>query len=218
MAPPCCAASIRRSRRPTGRRVVGVRRLGKRVVLELEGELFLILHLMIAGRLHWSDAGAPARTRPRAGPLRVLVRNPHAHRGGDPQARRASRRAGRGRRSRSTTRAASRCWRRAAQEFSRAARRREPHAQARAHGSADLLGNRQRLLRRDPAPGQALAGEARGNAHARPSSARLFAAVASTLADWTERLRAETGEPLPGARDRLPRGHGGARALPRALS
>jgi formamidopyrimidine-DNA glycosylase len=44
----------------SGRRVVGVRRLGKRVVVELEGEIFLILHLMIAGRLHWSDAGAPA--------------------------------------------------------------------------------------------------------------------------------------------------------------
>jgi formamidopyrimidine-DNA glycosylase len=50
--PPLAAAA--------GRRVAGVRRLGKRVVLELEGELFLILHLMIAGRLRWSDAGSPA--------------------------------------------------------------------------------------------------------------------------------------------------------------
>jgi formamidopyrimidine-DNA glycosylase len=36
-----------------GKRVSGLRRLGKRVVIELEGELFLVLHLMIAGRLHW---------------------------------------------------------------------------------------------------------------------------------------------------------------------
>jgi formamidopyrimidine-DNA glycosylase len=36
-----------------GKRVTGLRRLGKRVVIELEGELFLVLHLMIAGRLHW---------------------------------------------------------------------------------------------------------------------------------------------------------------------
>ncbi|HMC66081.1 MAG TPA: DNA-formamidopyrimidine glycosylase family protein, partial [Gemmataceae bacterium] len=36
-----------------GRRVLGLRRLGKRMVLELESDLFLILHLMIAGRLHW---------------------------------------------------------------------------------------------------------------------------------------------------------------------
>jgi formamidopyrimidine-DNA glycosylase len=37
-----------------GKRVTGLRRLGKRVVIGLEAELFLVLHLMIAGRLHWA--------------------------------------------------------------------------------------------------------------------------------------------------------------------
>ena len=41
-----------------GRRVVGLRRLGKRIVIELEGDLFVVLHLMIAGRLHWREPGA----------------------------------------------------------------------------------------------------------------------------------------------------------------
>ncbi len=41
-----------------GRRVTGVRRLGKRVVLALEGGLFLVLHLMVAGRLRWVPPGA----------------------------------------------------------------------------------------------------------------------------------------------------------------
>jgi formamidopyrimidine-DNA glycosylase len=41
-----------------GRRVTGLRRLGKRIVIALEGDLFLVLHLMIAGRLHWRPAGA----------------------------------------------------------------------------------------------------------------------------------------------------------------
>src|SRR5256885_9746710 len=41
-----------------GRRVVGVRRLGKRIVFALDPDLFLVLHLMIAGRLHWKPAGA----------------------------------------------------------------------------------------------------------------------------------------------------------------
>lgn len=41
-----------------GRRVDGVERLGKRVVLALEGSLFLVVHLMIAGRLRWLAAGA----------------------------------------------------------------------------------------------------------------------------------------------------------------
>ena len=36
-----------------GRKVVGLRRIGKRIVLALEGDLFLVLHLMIAGRLRW---------------------------------------------------------------------------------------------------------------------------------------------------------------------
>ena len=46
-----------------GRRVLGLRRLGKRIVFELEGERFVMLHLMIAGRLHWKAAGARAPGR-----------------------------------------------------------------------------------------------------------------------------------------------------------
>lgn len=47
-----------------GRTVASVFRAGKRVVLGLDGDLFLVLHLRIAGRLHWKDAGAkvPGRT------------------------------------------------------------------------------------------------------------------------------------------------------------
>ncbi len=48
--PPLAAAA--------GRRVTGLRRLGKRIVLALEGDLFLVLHLMVAGRLRWRPAGA----------------------------------------------------------------------------------------------------------------------------------------------------------------
>ncbi|MCZ6462985.1 MAG: formamidopyrimidine-DNA glycosylase [Proteobacteria bacterium] len=41
-----------------GRRVLGVRRLAKRLVIALEDELFLVFHLMIAGRFRWRSAGA----------------------------------------------------------------------------------------------------------------------------------------------------------------
>jgi formamidopyrimidine-DNA glycosylase len=44
--------------RAEGKAVQGLRRLGKRIVFELEDELFLVLHLMIAGRLHWRAPGA----------------------------------------------------------------------------------------------------------------------------------------------------------------
>ena len=47
-----------------GRRVRGVRRIGKRIVLELEDDLYLVIHLMIAGRLRWrgQDGKAIPRT------------------------------------------------------------------------------------------------------------------------------------------------------------
>jgi formamidopyrimidine-DNA glycosylase len=37
----------------SGKKVLGVSRIGKRIVIALEGGLFLVIHLMIAGRLHW---------------------------------------------------------------------------------------------------------------------------------------------------------------------
>ena len=43
-----------------GKRVLGLRRMGKRIVFALEGELFLVIHLMIAGRLRWHPLGKKA--------------------------------------------------------------------------------------------------------------------------------------------------------------
>jgi formamidopyrimidine-DNA glycosylase len=43
--PPIAAAA--------GKRLTGISRIGKRIVMSLEGDLHLVLHLMIAGRLHW---------------------------------------------------------------------------------------------------------------------------------------------------------------------
>jgi formamidopyrimidine-DNA glycosylase len=41
-----------------GARVVAVRRLGKRIVIELEGQRYFVIHLMVAGRFRWADRGA----------------------------------------------------------------------------------------------------------------------------------------------------------------
>ncbi len=46
-----------------GRVVRGTRRLGKRIVLELDGDYYAVLHLMIAGRLRWKPAGTPLPRR-----------------------------------------------------------------------------------------------------------------------------------------------------------
>ena len=41
-----------------GRTVLSIRRSGKRIVFALDGDLFLVVHLMIAGRFHWKPPGA----------------------------------------------------------------------------------------------------------------------------------------------------------------
>jgi formamidopyrimidine-DNA glycosylase len=46
-----------------GRAVRDVRRLGKRIVFAYDGDYFTVLHLMIAGRLHWKAPGAPIPRR-----------------------------------------------------------------------------------------------------------------------------------------------------------
>jgi len=46
-----------------GRAVTDVRRLGKRIVFALDDDYCVVLHLMIAGRLHWKPAGAPIPRR-----------------------------------------------------------------------------------------------------------------------------------------------------------
>jgi formamidopyrimidine-DNA glycosylase len=55
-----------------GRRVTGLRRLGKRIVLVVEGELFAVMHLMVAGRLRWRPPG----TKPPGKPALVVLEFP----------------------------------------------------------------------------------------------------------------------------------------------
>ena len=47
-----------------GRKVTGLRRLGKRIAIQLEGDYWLVLHLMIAGRLHWYATDDRRKIRP----------------------------------------------------------------------------------------------------------------------------------------------------------
>lgn len=55
VAPPLESAS--------GRKVMELRRLGKRIAVGLEGQLWLVIHLMIAGRLHWRAPGVKINRR-----------------------------------------------------------------------------------------------------------------------------------------------------------
>src|SRR5437870_5193628 len=46
-----------------GRTVTRVRRIGKRIAIGFEGDQWLVIHLMIAGRLHWKPVGAKSASR-----------------------------------------------------------------------------------------------------------------------------------------------------------
>jgi formamidopyrimidine-DNA glycosylase len=179
----------------TGRVVTGVRRLGKRIVLALEGELFVLIHLMIAGRLHWKDAGAklPGKiglaaldfstgtvTLTEAGSKRRaaihLVRGEAALAAHDP--------------------GGLELWEADAAAF-RDAITRESHTLKRTLTDPRILSG----------IGNAYSDEILHRARLSPvrmtrqlsedESARLFEAAKATLADWIERLRREAGGAFP---------------------
>lgn len=178
-----------------GKSVRGLRRLGKRIVFELDGELFLVMHLMIAGRLHWRPPGAglpgkaglaafdfPSGTlilteagSKRRASLHVVQGEPGlaVHQPGGLEVLVA--------------------------DFTAfdAALRRENHTLKRSLTSPQLFSG----------IGNAYSDEVLHRARLSPltwtsrltpaESARLFEATQTTMRDWIERLRAETGDGFP---------------------
>jgi formamidopyrimidine-DNA glycosylase len=182
-------------REAEGKRVIELRRLGKRIVLALETELFLVLHLMIAGRLRWRPRGAkpPGKLGLAAidfssGALLVteasskkraslhLVRGEAALAAHDPGGLEVLE---------------------TDLEHFRAALLRESHTLKRALTDPRLLSG----------IGNAYSDEILHRARLSPVKLtrqleadeleRLFAATRQTLRDWTDRLRRETGDRFP---------------------
>jgi formamidopyrimidine-DNA glycosylase len=178
-----------------GARVIGLRRMGKRIVLELEGERFILIHLMIAGRLRWRPAGAAA---PGKAALAVLE---------FPSGVLLLTEAG-------TTRRASLhlvAGEEALRAFDRGGL--EVLEAEREAFAGRLLAENHTLKRALTDPrlfsgiGNAYSDEILHRARLSPLALtrkldaeaidRLFAATQSTLRDWTARLRAEVGEGFP---------------------
>jgi formamidopyrimidine-DNA glycosylase len=179
-----------------GRRVVAVRRLGKRIVVSLDGDLHLVIHLMIAGRLRWLDA---AEKPPGRITLAVLTFSP---------GRLAFTEAG-------TKRRASLHLVQGADALSAL----DPGGME-IEGSSlaaftDALLRENHTLKRaltDPrlfsGIGNAYSDEMLHRARLSPIAltrklapdeiARLHQAVQAVLAEWTERLRAQSGDAFPG--------------------
>ena len=196
--------------------MTGLRRLGKRIVIELEGDCFVLIHLMIAGRLHWKEAGAklPGKiglaaldfstgtlTLTEAGSKRRaaihLVRGAAALATHDPGGLELF----------ETDLAAF-----------RAALTRETHTLKRALTDPRILSG----------VGNAYSDEILHRARLSPvrmtrqlseeETARLFEAARATLADWVDAAAPRGGGRVPGRGDRVPARHGGARPLRPAVS
>ena len=179
-----------------GRTVTSLRRIGKRIAIGVEGDLWLVLHLMIAGRLHWKPAQAkiagrnalaafdfstgsldPYRSRQQAPRLALYrLRGEESLRAIDPGGieifstgpRRLPRRALPG----------------------------EPHPQARPHRSAPDQRRRQRLLRRNPPCRAALAYHPHHKL--KPEDwQRLFDCTRSVMTLWMDRLVTEAKKKFP---------------------
>ena len=169
----CCARSSRRFGDVAGKRVVG------------DGAPRQAHRLRARGRAvprPAPDGRGPAQVEARRGedPGQGRARRVRFLVGDAAPARRRHRRSARrctwcagGRRSPSTIAAGSSCSTPTAAQFAAALRAREPHAQAHADRSAPLQRHRQRLLRRDPASRQALAGGADAEARRRRDRAAV---------------------------------------------
>ena len=178
-----------------GRRVLGLSRLGKRIVFAVDGELYLALHLMIAGRLRWCDRGAripgkiglaamdfPAGTLvlTEAGSKRRaslhVVRGKDALEGHDPGGIEVLE-----------------C---SLDEFRRALRL-ESHTLKRALTDPRLVSGIGNAYSDEILHAARLSPFKRSDQLDEEESSRLFAAARRTLASWTERLRREAGEDFP---------------------
>ena len=178
-----------------GGRVTGLSRLGKRLVLGLEDELFLVIHLMVAGRLHWKPRGAklPGR-RAHAGfdfSSGTLILTEAGTR------KRASLHVVRGATALAQLDPGGLEVLEASAPDFRAALLRESHTLKRALTDPHLFSG----------IGGAYADEILHRARLSPVALtrrlddaaieRLFRATRATLADWTERLRGEAGDGFP---------------------
>ena len=178
-----------------GRPVRQLRRLGKRIVFGLEGDLFLILHLMIAGRLRWKAPGAriPRRVGSAAFdfPAGTLLMTEAGSK------KRASLHLVRGEAGLSVfDRGGVEVLQCSAAEFA-AALERENHTLKRALTDPRLfsgIGN----AYSDEILHRARLSPLRLTSHlSREEAGRLFAAAVDTLREWTDRLRDTVGEDFP---------------------
>jgi len=178
-----------------GRSVLGVRRMGKRIVFSLAGDLHAVLHLMIAGRLHWSE---PESKRSRRAGLAVFEFD---------TGRLLLTEAGTRQRASLHLVDGVEGLRRldlgglevfdASTESFRAALTREDHTLKRALTDPRILSGIGNAYSDEILHEARLSPLRRTTQLSSEEIARLFEATRTTLASWLERLRTETGDRFP---------------------
>jgi len=178
-----------------GRGVTGLSRLGKRIVIALESDLRLVIHLMIAGRLRWKRRGAviPGRIGLAAFdfPDGTLLLTEAGTR------RRAALHLVRGDAGVATLGRGGLEVLEAAPEAFRAALRRENHTVKRALTDPHILSGIGNAYSDEILHAAKLSPFALTSSLSDVELDRLYAATRATLSAWVERLRAEVGDGFP---------------------
>ena len=199
-----------------GKRVVGMERLGKRIIFVLEDELFLVLHLMVAGRLKWLP-GPGAKIPGKVGLAAFDFSSGTLILTEASSKKRASLHVVRGRTALGEhDRGGIEPLAATGKEFA-AALRRENHTLKRTLTDPRIfsgIGNAycDEILHRAKLSPVALSQKIDDDA-----VARLYAATCELLADWTERLRTGVAQQVSRERDRVPARVRGARQVPPAV-
>jgi len=179
----------------SGRAIRGVRRLGKRIVFALDDAYFVVLHLMIAGRLHWKPVAAPIPRRAGLAALDfpsgtlLLTEASTKHR--------ASLHVVRGERALAAHDPGGLDVLGATLEQFRAALARESHTLKRALTDPRLLDGIGNAYSDEILHAARLSPLRLTSQLTREESERLFRAARETLATWIERLGAQTGDAFP---------------------
>jgi len=182
-----------------GRAVIDLRRLGKRIVFALEEDLFLVLHLMVSGRLRWRDraAGAPT-TIPKKNGLAALdftsgtLLLTEASTKKRASLHLVAGEAGLAEHDRGGIEVLD-----ASDADLAAALRRETHTLKRALTDPRILSGIGNAYSDEILHRAKLSPFKRTSDLVADEEARLFAAIRSVLGEWVERLRAETGAAFP---------------------
>jgi len=178
-----------------GRSVQGLERVGKRLAIRLDGQLFLVFHLMIAGRFHWKPPGAKLPGKIGLGAFdfstgTLVLTEAGSH-------RRASLHVVEGEAALGSLDPGGMEVLTASEEEFRSALGRENHTLKRALTDPRLLSGIGNAYSDEILHRARLSPLAQTRRLGEEEASRLFAAVRETLREWIERLRLETGEGFP---------------------